>query len=57
MDRKANAFINNLMDEGVGVNVFETGLDASTNSGLQVGCRAQTAWSVKQTGMCASLSF
>lgn len=32
----ANVFINNLMSEGMGVNIFEMALNVSTNFGQQV---------------------
>lgn len=44
----ANVFTKNLMGEGMGVNVFETGLNVSTNFKQQVYYRAQTAWLLKQ---------
>lgn len=55
---KVDVFTNNFMGEGVGVNIFEKGLNSSTNCGQQVPCRAQTAQLLNQTsGVCTSLSF
>lgn len=53
----ANVFANNLMDEGMGVNVFEVGFNVSTDFGRQVCYLAQTVWLLKQTRVSTRLKF
>lgn len=55
-ERKANVFTNNLMGEGMGINI-EMGLSVATDFGHQVCYSRQPAWLLKQIQVCTNLDF